>query len=117
METLSASRYFQDRFRESREFHEKAITGLNKLLGHTHEDTLLAVDNLKRVMWRYFQYYEARVLHAKAVDSLSKYSNLGPLHEKTLEAKEGWAIAHLNTLGNLLDPHGRPTASRSRDNA
>ena len=104
MDTLGASRCFQGRFRESRELHEKAITGLNRLLGPTHEDTLLAVDNLGRVMWRYFQYDEARVLHAKAVDGLSKCSNLGPLHEKTLVAKEGWAIAHLDTLGNLLEP-------------
>ena len=104
MDTLGASRCFQGRFRESRQLHERAITGMNKLLGPTHEDTLIAMDNLGKVVWRYFEYDEAKGLHAKAVDGLTKAKNIGPTHEKTLGAKENLAIAHLDSMGNLVHP-------------
>ncbi|KAL8712638.1 MAG: hypothetical protein Q9220_003169 [cf. Caloplaca sp. 1 TL-2023] len=102
MDTLGASRCFQGRFREARQLHDTAIKGMNTVLGPMHDDTILAVDNLGRVMWRYFQYDEARVLHAKAVDGFTKSKTIGPTHEKTLVAKECLAIAHLDSVGNLV---------------
>lgn len=73
MDTLGASRCFQGRFKEAKELHEKAIDGMTRTLGPEHEDTLVAVDNLGRVMWRYFCYDEAKELHWRAMTGMKKF--------------------------------------------
>lgn len=99
MDILGASRCFQGRFEESRGLHENAIKGMSKVLGPSHEDTLLAIDNLGRVMWRYFQYELCHSLHTKAVEGLSKAKSFGPMHAKTLEAKECLALSCIDLPG------------------
>lgn len=99
MNVLGVSRCFQGRFHESRELHEKAIDGMTRVLGPNHEDTLLAVDNLGRVMWRYFQYDLSHDLHARAAEGLSKVKSYGPIHAKTLEAKECLALSNIDLPG------------------
>jgi len=102
MDTLGTSRCFQGRFKEALELHEKAIEGMTKTLGADHEDALLAVDNLGRVMWRYFRYDEAKDLHSKAVAGMKKV--LGPTHLNTLTAMESLAMTYLDIGGELLSP-------------
>jgi hypothetical protein len=54
MDTLGSNCTQQSRFTEARELHEKAIQRVTEILGVDHEDTLTALDNLDKVMSRYF---------------------------------------------------------------
>ena len=101
MNILGESRCFQGRFRESRELHEKVLEGMTKTLGPDSEDTLVATDNLGKIMWRYFDYQTAHDLHAKAFHGLSKV--LGPTHERTLQAKESLALSYIDLPNAALD--------------
>lgn len=96
MDILGASRCFQGRFQESRKLHEMAIDGMTRVLGPDHEETLLAVNNLGKVMWRYFGYRICNELHARAFKGLSKAKSFGPIHVKTLEAKECLALSYID---------------------
>ena len=102
LSTLGASRRFQGRFKESQELFEEAIEGMTVALGAEHEDTLTAIDNLGRLKWMYLQYSDARERHTKAVEGMTKLKEMGPLHEKTLVAKENLAMACLSFEGTIL---------------
>ena len=66
----------------------------------SHEDTLLAIDNLGRVMSCLFPYDDARELHSKAVTGMKR--TLGPTHLSTLVAIENLAMVYLQIGEGLL---------------
>jgi len=75
---------------------------MTETLGAEHQDTLIAVDNLGKVMSRYFFWDKAKDLHLRAFNGMKR--TLGRTHLHTLQAMEHLALSHMY-LGDLELAH------------
>lgn len=102
MDDLGQIRNSQGRFPEAQDLFEEAIEVMEKTLGSNHQDTLCAIDNLGRVHWNNFAWEKAKDQHLKAIKGMTSHPNMGPTHEKTLNAKESLALAYREIGGEYL---------------
>jgi hypothetical protein len=107
IDTLGATYTYQGRFNKARQLHEAAIKGMTRTLGTDHENTLITLDNLGKVMLRYFCYDKAQDLHLKVMTRMERTLSLTDL--RTLSAIENAAltytehrIKHLNSVHKII---------------
>lgn len=88
MDALGATCLLCSRLDEANQLHEEVIRELSNLkeFGPEHEDTLTAMENLSKVKAKYFDFEEAFRLQQQAYEGFGRI--LGPMHQKTLEAKD-----------------------------
>ena len=97
IDELGMIRLHQGRFPEAENLLQQAIEGRTELLGPNHQDTLCSIDNLGQVYWSMSAFEKAKSQHLKAIDGMASHPQMGPDHEKTLEAKENLALAYRET--------------------